>query len=338
MHMNQLRAIFRLPVFLSYLAFLGSVLGQEPQAPWKDAPERPLSPPAVQQYESNTVLGPNDQLTIWALGVSEIPDKPLQIDEQGLIDIPMLGRIQAAGLTVGQFKQELIKRLGTYVQSPQVSVSVTELHSRPVSVIGAVNHPGIYQLGNQKTVLEVLSVAGGLATDAGQLVKVTRNKDSGCSPLPRATETADHLYGIVDVNLKELIDSKDPDANLTLCPHDIISVPRAEMVYVVGEVQKPGAFPINERASYTVLQALTMAGGLTPTAAPGYTKILRDAQSTNRQEIPIDLKRVLGSKGEDVMLKAGDILFIPNSMAKSAGRKAVDAAIQLAVGVAVFRR
>ncbi len=291
---------------------------------------------STQAPTPGTLLGPHDQLTLWALGVSEIPDKPLQIDDEGLIDVPMLGRIRASGLTVAEFKQDVIHRLSKFIRNPQVSISVTELHSRPVSVIGAVNHPGVYQLSNQRSVLEVLSVAGGFTPEAGQAIRVRRNKDSECGPLPTSVEG--QPYSTAEINLPELIDSRGLQGDLALCPNDVISVPRAEMVYVVGEVQKPGAFPINERASYTVLQALTMAGGLTQIAAPRYTRILRDARSASREEIPIDLRRLLGSKTPDVPLRAGDILFIPNSLAKSASRKAIDTAIQLAIGVTVFRR
>lgn len=286
----------------------------------------------------HVTLGPNDQVSIWALGVGEIPDKPIHLDDQGYIDVPMLGRIHAAGLTVSELKRELVTRLRNYVQSPQVTVSVIETQSRPVSVIGAVNHPGVYQLTNQRTLLEVLSVAGGLGPEAGQVIRITRMSQTACPPLADAAHGS-HQASSTEVSVRRLFDSKDtPDINIQLCAHDIVSVPRADVVYVVGEVQKPGAFPINGKTPYTVLQALTMAGGLTQTAAPGYSKILRDTDSPNRDEVPVNLKRLLGSKDQDVTLQAGDILFVPNSMAKSAGRKAVDAAIQLAIGVTVFRR
>ncbi|MGI9069881.1 MAG: SLBB domain-containing protein [Bryobacteraceae bacterium] len=306
----------------------------------KDGSRKRLTPVALQSEVRGAldgVLGPNDLVLIWALGFSEIPDKPLSIDEQGFIDVPMLGRLRAGGLTVGQFKKDLTERLREYIQAPQVSVTVTEFRSRPVSVIGAVNTPGVHQLQGQKTLIEALSAAGGLRPDAGNSIKLTRRKEWGPIPIPSAKATEEG-YSIGEINVKDLIDAKEPELNVVLCPYDIISVPRADTVYVVGEVQKPGAFAVSERGSYSVLQALTMAGGLTSIAAPRSAKILRDSRSATREQIPVDLKKLLNSRNQDVVLKAGDILFVPNSAAKSVGRKAVDAAIQLAVGVAVFRR
>lgn len=318
----------------SVFLMLGPLWGQSAeQQPKSDSAGSPVIVGVQRRPPTDYVLGPNDQLSIWALGVSEIPDKPLQIDEAGFVDVPMLGKIQAAGLTVSQFKDELFKRLAVYVQSPQATVSVTEHHSRPVLVAGAVNRPGNYQLRYRATLLDALSAAGGLSSDAGQFVRITRDADSLCTPLPGAAESSSSA----SINGKILFDA-NPEANLVLCAHDIVSVPSAEMVYVVGEVQKPGGFAMTSRTTYTVLRALSLAGGTTYMAALGDARILRDWQGPERKEIPIDLKKARSPIGEDIALKPGDILFVPSSTVKIVGKKAIDAAIQLAVGVAVFRR
>jgi polysaccharide export outer membrane protein len=335
---NYMRLISLLVSLALFMSMAALALGADQLQSNGQQPKTPSGPQTRQQEIGDPALGPGDELTIWALGASEISDKPIRIDDQGFIDLPMLGTVHAAGLTVGQLREELIKRLKRYVQTPQVSIRVTDLHSRPISVIGAVNHPGIYQIRQQNTVVDSLSLAGWLSADAGQVINVVRSERSLCPALPVSMDTPEGSFSTRSVLIRDLVDVRRPEQNLVLCPDDIVSVPRADTVYVVGEVQKPGVFPIHERASYTVLQALSMAGGLTPNAAPRDSKILRDAQSPNRQEIPIDLKKVLSSKSQDTFLRAGDVLFVPTSVPKTVGRKAVDVALQLAVGIAVFRR
>src|SRR5581483_7986366 len=108
-----------------------------------------------------------DSIKIWPLDVGEITDKPIKIDTSGNIDLPLLGRIQAGGLTVDQFEADLLQRLHSEVRSPRVSVEVVEFGSQPVTIMGAVNQPGVHQLQGRKTLAEVLSMAGGLKADCG---------------------------------------------------------------------------------------------------------------------------------------------------------------------------
>src|SRR5215510_15064630 len=117
-------------------------------------------------HEAEYILGPGDQLRVWALGVEEISDKPLRIDPSGDVDLPTLGRMRASGLTVEQFRGDLLKRLAKEVREPRASVDIVEFGSQPVSVIGAVGTPGVKQLQGRKTLAEVLSDAGGLKPDA----------------------------------------------------------------------------------------------------------------------------------------------------------------------------
>ncbi len=284
------------------------------------------------------VLGPDDQIAIWALGAEEISQKPVRIDPSGYIDLPMLGRIRASGFTAEQFKGELVSRLRSYVKEPQVSVSIAEFRSQPVSVIGAVKNPGVHQLQGRKTLVEILSLAGGLAPDAGYSVKITRRLEWGPIPLPTATRDATGSFSVADVGLKPLMEAKNPECNIIIKPHDVISVPRAEMVYVMGEVAKPGGFALNEHESVSALQALSMAGGVTRAAAPKSAKILRANPGTaKRGEVGVDLKQVLAGKSGDVPLQAEDILFVPNNTAKSVSLRAIETAVQMGVGIVIWR-
>jgi len=283
-------------------------------------------------------IGPNDEVVIWVLGLSEISDKPIRVDEHGRLDVPMLGTFQAGGRTVSQLKQELLERAGQFVRQPQVSVSLVEVRSRPVSVVGAVNHPGVFQVDGTKTILDVLSLAGGLTPQAGHPIRLTRR-------LACQHDVNDSSHGapsesdqIVDINTKDLVQGKNPEANLRVCPFDVITIPRADLVYVVGEVQKAGAFEMTEGGQISVLQALSLAGGLNRATAAKNARILRSLpDQPERQEIIVNLSEVLEARTRDSTLRAGDILFVPHSALKTGTRKAVDTAIQLAVGIAIFR-
>lgn len=137
--------------------------------------------------------------------------------------------------------------------------------------------------------------------------------------------------------MKALLEAKNPENNINVLPNDVITVPRAEMIYVVGTVRKPGGFVLNDQESISVLQALSMAEGLDKTAAWGHAKIIRNDQSGNRVEVSANIDRILAGKLRDVPL-SNDILFVPNSAAKSATLRGIEAAIQLGTGIAILRR
>ena len=284
------------------------------------------------------VLGPNDELSIWALGITDFSDKPVRVDPNGYLDLPLVGRVRVAGLTIEQFKTELTEMLHSYVRQPQVSVRMTDSRSQPVSVLGAVRNPGIVQLQGTKNLTEVLSLAGGLSPDAGDQVKLTRSLSYGKIPLPDAKVDPDGEFNIAQVSLRSIMQARSPEENIQILAHDVITVPRADMVYVIGEVGKSGGFPLQEKEGISVLQALSLAGGVSRFAALSSTRILRaSADGGSRIEIPLDLKRLLSGKRDDLQMKPGDILFVPNSLSKNASLRAIETAIQLGTGLAVFR-
>src|SRR5580704_5039264 len=282
------------------------------------------------------VLGPDDEITVRALDVDEIDGKTARVDRSGSVDLPLVGKLKAAGMSIGEFEVELTKRLGKYVRDPKVSVTVSDYKSQPVSVLGAVNTPGVYNLTGPSTLAQVLSKAGGLRNDAGNTVNITRSKAWGTIPLPNAKTDASGEYSTVDVNVKNLMDAKNPQDNITVKPTDIISVPRADLVYVVGAVNKPGGFVLNERENMSVLQAVSMSEGLTKTSSPKGAKIIRGGMTPERKEIPINLSKVLSGNSPDMPLLANDILFVPNSGTKTATYRVLEAAIQTGTGIAIF--
>jgi polysaccharide export outer membrane protein len=286
---------------------------------------------------SGYVLGAGDQISIHVVNFEEINDKPISIDLSGAIRLPMVGSIPASGLTVEQVGSEIAKRLETYVKHPDVSVSVTEFRSQPVSVIGAVKNPGVQQVQGQKTLVEMLSLAGGLdSTTAGSVLKITRRLEWGPIPLPNAINDPTNQFSVAQISVKSLLEAKNPEQNILVKPYDVISVPRGETVYVIGEVLKAGGFLLNDSEQVTVLQVLSMAGGCDRMAQPQHARILRRVPGALRTDIPVDLRKILDGKTEDVRMQAEDILFVPNSIPKRAAVRAIEAAIQMG-GLAIYR-
>lgn len=295
------------------------------------------SSPAM-NVPSTYTLGPNDQITFWGIDADEIVNKQFRIDPEGDVNLPMVGRLHAAGLTIRQFEESLNKQLSTYIREPHVVVAITEFRSQPVSVLGAVKSPGTYQLQGRKTVVEMVSLAGGFREDAGNTVKITRELEWGKIPLSNASIDPLHNFSVAEVRIKEILEAKNPEDNILMMPHDVITVPRGELVYVIGDVNKAGGFILTERSNMSALQALSMAEGLDRTANASHAKILRmEPGQEQRTEIAVNLKKILDGTSSDIPLQAGDILFVPGSTAKKAGARTFEAVVQAAVGAAIWR-
>lgn len=292
------------------------------------------SGPALHSY----ALGPDDEIAIQVAEAEDMPSKPLRIGPSGFITLPLAGRIQAAGRTVEELEAEIAERLKPYIRNPQVSVSVTEMRSQPVSVLGAVSSPGVHQLQGRKTLVEVLSAAGGLKDDAGHVVKITRRMEWGPVPLPGAVADPTGQYSIAEVKLRDIMQAEKPELNIQVMPNDVITVPRAEMVYVIGEVVKPGGIILGDQQSVTVLQALSMAAGLDKTAKPKDAKILRAKPgSPARMELAVNLKEILEGKRSDVPMQPEDILFVPSSKGKTAALRVLEAAVGSGTTAIIWR-
>jgi polysaccharide export outer membrane protein len=285
------------------------------------------------------ILGPGDQIIVRAVNVDEISDKPIAVDLNGYVRVPMAGRVKVAGLTLTQVEGELTKRLRTYVRQPDISLSVAEFQSQPVSVIGAVRNPGVQQVQGHKRLVEILSLAGGLDANAGSTLRITRRREWGRIPLATAADDLSGQFSVAQVKLKSILEAKNPEENILVKPYDVVSVPRAEMVYVIGQVQKSGGIVLNDREEISVLQALSIAGGLDRTAQPQNARILRRRpEGPSRKEIAVDLRRILNGKSSDLAMQPEDILFVPSSVPKKAALRAVEAVIQLGTGVIIWRR
>jgi polysaccharide export outer membrane protein len=284
------------------------------------------------------VLGPDDQISVWVADAADISGKATNIDPGGDITLPLVGRLRAAGLTTHELETELSTRLKKYFVSPQVVVSITEFRSQPVSMIGAVNAPGVHQLRGRKTLVEMFSMAGGVRNDAGYTVKITRDVAWGRIPLPGAKDDSTGRFSVAEISIKDIMAGTNPQGNILVQPNDVISVPRGELVYVIGEVGKAGGYVLAERQTMSVLQALALAGGLGPQAAGQNARILREKEpGAARMEIGVNVKQILSGKAKDVPLSSEDILFIPNNVPRKVSVRIAESALQLATGVAIFR-
>ncbi len=294
---------------------------------------------SVPKASSSYVLGPDDQLSVFVPDLEDSFTRPARVDLNGDVDLPLVGHLHAAGLTSEQLESELNHQLKKYLKEPAAVITITEFHSQPISVLGQVMSPGIHQIQGRKTLFEVLSIAGGLRPDAGSTVKITRDLKWGAIPLPNAHQDPTGRFSVASVGVKSIMNAANPAENIAIRPDDIISVPKAEVVYVVGSVVKPGGFILGENETLSSLQVLSLAEGLQKTAAADRAKILRPVgDSSARTEIPVNLKRLMADKAPDVWLKANDILFVPNSAAKTVGYRSLEAIVQAAGGAALYGR
>ena len=288
----------------------------------------------------NYLIGAEDVLDIEVFDVPELR-KTVRVSNDGVIALALIGRVKAAGLTAEQLREQLEAKYGeSYLQKPQVTVFVTEFHAQPVSVIGAVEKPGIYQLTGRRTLIELLSMAGGLAkrssAPAGRNLYVTRR--GGFHSL-QPTEGLDLIAPEkLQVNIQRLLYSHEDTLNIDVEPRDIISVSKADVVYVVGSVRKAGGFVLEDREKITVMQALAMAEGFSGTPAKTSARIVRRASDGKRTEIPVNLKRVLDGKSEDIDMLANDILYVPDSTGKVVAKRTLETAISTVSGIVIWRR
>jgi polysaccharide export outer membrane protein len=300
------------------------------------------------------VIGSGDLLGIEVFDVPEL-SRDVRVNESGFVAIPLIPvKVQAGGLTPFQFQDKLAELLQVngLVTHPQITVTVKERHSEPITVIGAVKMPLTIQAVHQMNLLQVLSQAGGIADDAGSKALITRKPpfpepgDASGDPqaadiagAPSANAPTAGAEDTITIDLNDLLDSGDPKYNIPLVGGDVVTVPRAGVVYAVGAVQHPGGFVMqSDRQQLTVLKVLSLAGGLTTTAKPGNAVILRQPPgSQQRQQLPVDMKKILALKGEDISLRQNDILYVPDSTGKHALRRSAEVAIAIATGVAIVR-
>lgn len=292
------------------------LLAQMPAQEAQPAPKANAAPAIPSS--SSVKLSPGDLIEVNVFGVQDLATKT-RISNSGDIYFPLINYVHVGDLTVNEAQEIIEKRLvdGGFLRGPHVSIFVDESAAQAISVLGEVNHPGPYPAIGERRLYDVISAAGGLTDRAGRNVTIV-HRDS--------PDKKNELH--LPSNLAE-----DTDANVEINPGDTIIVSRAGIVYVVGDVQHPSGFVI-EDSSLTVLKALALAGGGTRTSSLNAAKILRETPN-GTQEIPVHLKKVIQAKAPDIALVKGDVLFVPGSALKNVGYKTADAAQSLSTAVGI---
>ena len=289
----------------------GGNAGQPAQPAQTTQPAQQLPPDTVRP---NYVLGPNDQILIRAPEAEEINQKPFRIDGDGNINLPLVGRIHVAGMTLQELEADLVRRLREYIREPQVFVDITQFRSAPVYFVGMFARPGIYPLQGNRTLTEMLTSVGGLAANASRHITITRHEEYGPIPLPNAVVDPVRKVSTVEISMGTLRENINPAENILLQPYDVISVGRAELVYMNGELSKVGGIELGERDSISLLEALSQSGGFVRDAKKDKIRILRPVLGTNRRYmIQVDASKLLDGKGIDVPILPGDIVYVPRS-------------------------
>jgi len=271
-------------------------------------------------------IHPNDLVGVSVYGEPELT-RTVRVAADGTIRLPMLReKIKADGLMPEELEQAIVRALKTQeiLVGPFVTVTFAEYHSLPpISVAGAVRIPITFQPVEKKiTLLEAITRAGGLSPEAGSEILVTIPPSSAGAG-PQVTNATSLVRR---VQVKSLIDAADPDSNILLEGGEEIRVPELGKVYVVGNVKNPGAFPVQDPSGTSILKMLALSQGLIPYATNEAFIYRREAGTASKNEIPVDLKKILDRKSPDVPLLANDVLYIPDAHKRRAALSALEKA------------
>ena len=341
------------------------------------------------------LIGSGDLLSVTVFDVPELT-RDVRVSQSGAISIPLVPvRLSIAGLTELQAEQKIAEVLQAngLVTHPEVGVMVKEHKSKPITIVGAVTHPMVYEADRTVTLLEALAEAGGVANDAGDTVIISRIPTTSFEPVadpkPITTETVpgageppavsrnaetaaglgketevfpageatpqtavtpsplkttaaepsgQHAPNTFTINLNELLETGDMQNNIALQAGDVVTVPHAGIVYVLGAVGRPGGFVMtNDRSELTTMKVLSLAGGVTRIAKLKHAYIVRTDGQGKRSGTEIDLKKILDRESEDVQMRPSDILYIPEDRVKEAVLRTIEIAIGFGTSVALYR-
>ena len=290
------------------------------------------------------ILDADDLIAVRALDAEEISTSaPVRVDPQGDITLPRLGRIHAAGLTTQQLSAQISDKLKLYIKQPDVTVTLVEMRANPVSVLGAVQNPGIQKIQGRRTLYECISAAGGIRQDAGYEIKITRRIHYGRIPLPGAQDDATGDFSVASISIKSVMDASDPAQNIEVKAEDVISVPKGEVVYALGALRRQGGFVLTEHKGISLLQVISLAEGFDRFADTKHARIMRPVPSSDRRtEIAVNLKDLLAGKAPDQQLQPNDLLFVPLSGKKAAAfqifQSSLSMGTQIGAGMAIYRQ
>lgn len=343
------------------------------------------------------VIGEGDLLDISVFDVPEL-SRQLRVSQTGTISMPLVPvRLQVTGLTELQTEQKIAEVLQAngLVSHPEVAVIVREHKSKPITIVGAVGRPMVYEADRQVTLIEALAEAGGVLNDAGDTIIVTRQhtasfvelpENSGAASQPTSAppgsgeppsldnppaaapstqQTPGNVFpapavpsatlppstvsspagsnspnpaSTITINLNELLETGDTRNNIVLQAGDVVTVPHAGIIYVLGAVARPGGFVLsNDRGQLTTMKVLSLAGGTTNIAKLDHAVIIRKDDQGKQSETEVDLKRILHRESEDLQMRPSDVLYIPDNRTKQILLRTAEFAVALGSAVAIYR-
>jgi polysaccharide export outer membrane protein len=295
-------------------------------------------------------VSPEDLLDIYLVDVPEVT-RTYRVSSNGFLTMPLLPEpIEVAGLTLGELSSLIAKKFrdAGMLNNAQVTVSLKETRLHTVIISGSVKHPEAYPVYGPTRLLDILVQAGGLADDAGNNAIVTRGLVGARAQAGEGGQAVEAdpsaREGTLTLNVRRLVESGDEKVNILLYPGDRVTVQRAELIYVLGAVLRPGGYTLKDPSqSMTVLKALAMAGDMTSVAKRSRVAVLRRdpaAPEGKRQEIAVNIQAMLRGKLADLQMQAEDILYVPESGGLKAMRQALTTGIgagsAIATGLIIY--
>lgn len=260
-----------------------------------------------QQDKENIVkgykIGPKDLLEIAVYDLPEL-NQTVRVSEDGTISLPLVGKVAVEGLMIEEVEKKLAGLLEEkWLKKARVTVFIKEYQSNRVSVIGAVGKPGMYELLGRATLLQMISLAGGLTDQASRELYVWR-------------EGKNSKQGNIAINLEDLIINNNQELNIPILPNDVINIPIDPLIqiYVFGAVKTPGALEVKLSKKITLLQAIAQAGGPSEGASNSVVIKRKDKKTGKEIKINVNLKDIIKGKKPDIELKEGDVVYVPESI------------------------
>src|SRR5437867_867532 len=290
-----------------------------------------VAPPAPGLTPQVYRVGADDLLEIAVFEIADL-NTTARISDSGVITMPLIGPLQASGRTTQELERTIEAALGEkYINNPHVTVFVKEYGSQPVSVVGAVRMPGIYQIKGQKTLLDMLALAQGLNDNAGKTIQLIRA--GAAAPFSNAASPRGE---VLSVDAQDLFENGKTALNLPVHAGDAINVLQAGSIFVVGEVTRPNEFVLRNGKNVTATQAIALANGFTKDAKQKACVVMRYHRDGTKEEIAVDATKILRGKRSDVTLVPNDILYVPASKISYASNRSLDLSIATVISRLVW--
>jgi polysaccharide biosynthesis/export protein len=278
----------------------------------------------IPQSSPTTQVSYGDLLDIVIFDTPELSGR-FRVNLKGDILLPLAGVLHVAGLTISEITDAVSQRYkdAKLLVDPEVTVFVAEFNRRTITITGEVRSPGVYSIAASRTLTDTLAMAGGLNDSASRTVSVVHSANP---------KEIIHVTLNVGAQTPESIE----EGRMEILPGDSIFVARSGVIYVVGELMRPGGYQVEHNNRLTLLEAVALAGGLTRTAKASQSRLIRRS-ATGREELTVNLQKVLYGGGPDMLLTDGDILFVPTSALKEYSQQVINAAIGSATTYAIYR-